>query len=87
MPYWAIGRVAGDDRADDAPVAAEEPAGLLRRVLGSDYGMHDSDYGMHDPRWNSRFHSDERQAVRYREGRVLPAGDAAHMQSPAGAWA
>lgn len=75
--YRAIGWVAGDDRPDDAPVSAEELAGLLRRVLGSDYGMH-------DPRWISRFHSDERQAVRYREGRVLLAGDAAHVHSPAG---
>lgn len=58
-------------------MSAEELAGLLRRVLGSDYGMH-------DPRWISRFHSDERQAVRYREGRVLLAGDAAHVHSPAG---
>ncbi|MFJ3229979.1 FAD-dependent oxidoreductase [Streptomyces sp. NPDC086787] len=75
--YRAIGRIAGDDRPDDAPVSAEELAGLLHRVLGSDHGMH-------DPRWISRFHSDERQAVRYREGRVLLAGDAAHVHSPAG---
>ncbi|WP_405530237.1 FAD-dependent monooxygenase [Streptomyces avidinii] len=75
--HRAIGWVAGDDRPDDAPVVAQELAGLLRRVLGSDYGMH-------DPRWISRFHSDERQAVRYREGRVLLAGDAAHVHSPAG---
>ncbi|MFF6872012.1 FAD-dependent oxidoreductase [Streptomyces sp. NPDC012450] len=75
--YRAIGWVAGDERPDDAPVAAEELSALLRRVLGSDYGMH-------DPRWISRFHSDERQAVRYREGRVLLAGDAAHVHSPAG---
>ncbi|MFD3515414.1 FAD-dependent oxidoreductase [Streptomyces sp. NPDC058657] len=75
--FRAIGWVAGDDRPDDAPVDAEELAGLLRRVLGSDYGMH-------DPRWISRFHSDERQAERYREGRVLLAGDAAHVHSPAG---
>ncbi|MFC8511218.1 FAD-dependent oxidoreductase [Streptomyces sp. NPDC057411] len=75
--YRAIGWVAGDERPDDAPVSADELAALLRRVLGSDYGMH-------DPRWISRFHSDERQAVRYREGRVLLAGDAAHVHSPAG---
>ncbi|KJY23622.1 MULTISPECIES: FAD-dependent monooxygenase [unclassified Streptomyces] len=75
--YRAIGRIAGDDRPDDAPLAVEELSGLLHRVLGTDYGMH-------DPRWISRFHSDERQAVRYREGRVLLAGDAAHVHSPAG---
>lgn len=75
--YRAIGRIAGDDRHDDAPLSADELAGLLRRVLGSDYGMH-------DPRWISRFHSDERQAVRYRDRRVLLAGDSAHVHSPAG---
>ena len=75
--YRAIGRAAGDDRPDDAPVSPAELAALLRRVLGSDHGMH-------DPRWISRFHSDERQAVRYRVGRVLLAGDAAHVHSPAG---
>jgi FAD binding domain len=32
----------------------------------------------------SRFHSDERQVPRYRDGRVLLAGDAAHVHSPAG---
>lgn len=75
--YRAIGWIAGDDRPDDAPVTAEELSGLLHRVLGTDYGMH-------DPRWISRFHSDERQAERYRQGRVLLAGDAAHVHSPAG---
>lgn len=75
--YRAIGWVAGDDRPDDAPVEVEELAALLRRVLGSDHGLH-------EPRWISRFHSDERQAVRYRDGRVLLAGDAAHVHSPAG---
>jgi hypothetical protein len=39
---------------------------------------------MHDPRSTSRFHSDERQVPRYRSGRVLLAGDAAHVHSPAG---
>ncbi|UFR05228.1 FAD-dependent monooxygenase [Streptomyces sp. Go40/10] len=75
--YRAIGWIAGDDRPDDAPVEPEELAGLLRRVLGSDHGLH-------EPRWISRFHTDERQAVRYRDGRVLLAGDAAHVHSPAG---
>ena len=37
-----------------------------------------TDYGMHDPHWMSRLHSDERQVTKYRVGRVLRAGDAAH---------
>jgi len=32
----------------------------------------------------SRFHSEERQVPRYRDDRVLLAGDAAHVHSPAG---
>jgi 2-polyprenyl-6-methoxyphenol hydroxylase-like FAD-dependent oxidoreductase len=64
-------------RPDDAPVDLEEIRAVIRRALGTDYGMHDA-------RWMSRFHSDERQAPRYRVGRVFLAGDAAHVHSPAG---
>jgi FAD binding domain len=53
----------------------------VREVTRQAFG---SDYGMHDPRWMSRFHSEERQVPRYRDGRVLLAGDAAHVHSPAG---
>ena len=62
---------------DTAPVDFEEVRATVRRVMGSDLGMH-------DPRWISRFHSDERQVPRYRDGRVFLAGDAAHVHSPAG---
>ena len=62
---------------EDAPLHLAEVAEVTRQVFGSDYGMH-------DPRWLSRFHSDERQVPRYRDGRVLLAGDAAHVHSPAG---
>lgn len=62
---------------DDAPVDLAEIADITRRTLGADYGLHDA-------RWMSRFHSDERQVARYRDGRVLLAGDAAHCHSPAG---
>jgi hypothetical protein len=39
---------------------------------------------MSQPRWLSRFTDAARQADRYRVGRVLVAGDAAHIQLPAG---
>ncbi|MEV5429220.1 FAD-dependent monooxygenase [Streptomyces sp. NPDC052701] len=66
------------DLPDDAPVSLDEIKETTRRALGRDFGMH-------DPRWTSRFHSDERQAPAYRAGRVLLAGDAAHVHTPAGA--
>ena len=39
---------------------------------------------MHSPRWMSRFGDATRLAERYRVGRVLLAGDAAHIHPPAG---
>lgn len=43
-----------------------------------------SDYGVHSPTWLSRFSDATRQAAIYRKGRVLLAGDAAHIHYPAG---
>jgi 2-polyprenyl-6-methoxyphenol hydroxylase-like FAD-dependent oxidoreductase len=40
---------------------------------------------LRDPVWLSYFRIHHRQAARYRSGRVLLAGDAAHVHSPAGA--
>ncbi|MEU8351736.1 MULTISPECIES: FAD-dependent monooxygenase [unclassified Streptomyces] len=62
---------------DDTPVELGELRENVRRALGDDFGLHDA-------RWLSRFHSDERQVPAYRVGRVLLAGDAAHVHSPAG---
>ncbi|MGK5552020.1 FAD-dependent monooxygenase [Actinomadura kijaniata] len=42
------------------------------------------DFGMRDPVWLSRFGNATRLAERYRRGRVLLAGDAAHQHFPAG---
>lgn len=67
----------GHQPSATAPVDFAEVRDVTRRVLGTDYGMH-------DPRWMSRFHSDERQASHYRVGRIFLAGDAAHCHSPAG---
>jgi 2-polyprenyl-6-methoxyphenol hydroxylase-like FAD-dependent oxidoreductase len=43
-----------------------------------------TDYGVHSPTWISHFTDMTRQAASYREGRVLLAGDAAHVHYPVG---
>jgi 3-(3-hydroxy-phenyl)propionate hydroxylase len=53
----------------------------LRELLVAVYG---TDYGIHDPTWITRFTDVTRQAAAYRRGRVLLAGDAAHVHSPVG---
>ncbi|WP_231954957.1 FAD-dependent monooxygenase [Occultella aeris] len=53
----------------------------LGRALTAVYG---TDFGVHSPTWISRFTDATRQAADYRAGRVLLAGDAAHIHYPAG---
>ena len=53
----------------------------LSEALIAVYG---TDFGVHDPIWISRFTDMTRQAAAYRAGRVLLAGDAAHIHYPAG---
>lgn len=53
----------------------------LRAALVAVYG---TDFGVHNVTWLSRFSDMARQAASYRAGRVLLAGDAAHVHSPAG---
>ena len=43
-----------------------------------------TDHGVHSPTWISRFTDMTRQAASYRMGRVLLAGDAAHVHAPPG---
>jgi 3-(3-hydroxy-phenyl)propionate hydroxylase len=60
----------------DEPTLEDLRAALIR-VDGTDHGAH-------SPRFISRFTDMTRQAVAYRSGRVLVAGDAAHVHAPIG---
>ena len=53
----------------------------LSEALITVYG---TDFGIHNPTWISRFTDMTRQAAAYRVGRVLLAGDSAHVHYPAG---
>ncbi|MEU9210609.1 FAD-dependent oxidoreductase [Streptomyces sp. NPDC048415] len=59
------------------PVTLDELSEVLTRALGFDPGPY-------EPEWLARFKIHQRIADQYRTGRVLLAGDAAHLHSPLG---
>jgi rifampicin monooxygenase len=75
--HRVVVRAAGvaEDRA--VPPTLDEVRERLRALAGTDFGVH-------SPRWISRFGDATRLAERYRVGRVLLAGDAAHVHPPVG---
>ncbi|MES0197309.1 FAD-dependent monooxygenase [Mesorhizobium sp. M0011] len=62
--------------------ARGEPS--LRELSEALIAIYGTDYGVHNPTWLSRFTDMTRQAVKYRDRRVLLAGDAAHVHPPMG---
>ncbi|HEY3896595.1 MAG TPA: rifampin monooxygenase [Pseudonocardiaceae bacterium] len=68
-----------DGVAEDrtVPPTLDELKQQVRKLAGTDFGAH-------SPRWLSRFGDATRLAERYRTGRVLLAGDAAHIHPPTG---
>jgi 2-polyprenyl-6-methoxyphenol hydroxylase-like FAD-dependent oxidoreductase len=56
----------------------------LRDLSEALIAVYGTDFGVHNPTWISRFTDMTRQAAAYRVGRVLLAGDAAHVHYPAG---
>ena len=60
----------------------DEPT--LRDLSEALIAVYGTDYGIHSPTSISRFTDMTRQAASYRKGRVLLAGDAAHVHYPAG---
>ncbi|GHH86343.1 monooxygenase [Streptomyces sulfonofaciens] len=74
--YSVVVPAAGvGDRAE--PPTLEDFRQRLRTIAGTDFGVH-------SPRWMSRFGDATRLVERYRVGRVLLAGDAAHIHPPTG---
>ncbi|MFE2723656.1 rifampin monooxygenase [Kitasatospora sp. NPDC059327] len=67
-----------------AGVAEDRTAPTLEEFRQQLRAFAGTDFGVHSPRWLSRFGNATRQAERYRVGRALLAGDAAHIHPPTG---
>lgn len=75
--YRIIVPAAGVAEDRSAQTTLDEFRQQLRATAGTDLGVH-------SPRWLSRFGDGTRLADRYRSGRILLAGDAAHVHPPTG---
>ncbi|GAA1931493.1 monooxygenase [Streptantibioticus ferralitis] len=64
-------------RRQAEPLTPEDLSRALKAICGTDFGVH-------SPSWMSRSSNTSRHAACYRKGRILLAGDAAHVHLPAG---
>lgn len=84
---YAIGPLEGDNRFRGVITEQHLERGGkldiddLRQALVAAY---DTDFSVNTVTWLSRFTDAARQAETYRKGRILLAGDAAHVHSPVG---
>jgi 2-polyprenyl-6-methoxyphenol hydroxylase-like FAD-dependent oxidoreductase len=83
----AIGKL--DDGKRVGVVVTERYAGqsgepTLQELSQALVAVWGTDFGVHSPTWMSRFTDTTRLAATYRKGRVLLAGDAAHVHYPVG---
>jgi len=66
----------------ESHIGTSEPT--LRDISEGLIAVYGTDYGVHSPTYITRFTDTTRQAATYRKGRILLAGDAAHVHSPVG---
>jgi 2-polyprenyl-6-methoxyphenol hydroxylase-like FAD-dependent oxidoreductase len=86
--FFPLGRPASWRLLAMRPPADPTPpdaAVTLDRVQALTNGYTGGTVRLHDPVWMTNFRLHHRAAAHYRAGRVLLAGDAAHIHSPAGA--
>jgi 2-polyprenyl-6-methoxyphenol hydroxylase-like FAD-dependent oxidoreductase len=74
-------RSSAADADGERPETEETSLDELQKICDSSAG---GALRLHDPVWSTVFRLQHRQAARYRSGRALLAGDAAHVHSPAG---
>jgi 2-polyprenyl-6-methoxyphenol hydroxylase-like FAD-dependent oxidoreductase len=75
--FRVLAIMPNDGREETAPLTLEELQGLTDRMMSVPVRLS-------EPGWMTRYRLHRRGVPRYRQGRVLVAGDAAHIHSPVG---